>query len=124
MSAQLDVVTAGTDMHSGMKGGAVANPNTVLAGLLAGMRDPVTHRITVEGFYEVGITIVVYFFITLFYALTSTLVIFDELGAAVCVCRVVATEQVLGRGAGSPLFVQACGERAKGMTPLYRAYLR
>ncbi len=57
MSAQLDVDTAGTDMHSGMKGGAVANPNVVLADLLAGMRDPATHRITVDGFYEVGISV-------------------------------------------------------------------
>lgn len=53
MGAQLEVVTAGTDMHSGMKGGAVANPNAVLAALLAGMHDPATHAITVQGFYDV-----------------------------------------------------------------------
>ncbi|KAG2423927.1 hypothetical protein HYH02_015266 [Chlamydomonas schloesseri] len=52
VGAQLEVVTSGTDMHSGMKGGAVANPNSVLAALLAGMHDPVTHAITVEGFYD------------------------------------------------------------------------
>ncbi|PNW86247.1 hypothetical protein CHLRE_02g078650v5 [Chlamydomonas reinhardtii] len=52
VGAQLEVVTAGTDMHSGMKGGAVANPNAVLAALLAGMHDPATHAITVQGFYD------------------------------------------------------------------------
>ncbi|GIL53251.1 hypothetical protein Vafri_8907 [Volvox africanus] len=52
VSLQLDVVTADTDMHSGMKGGSSANSNHVLAALLAGMRDPRTQAVTVEGFYD------------------------------------------------------------------------
>ncbi|GIL88968.1 hypothetical protein Vretifemale_16870, partial [Volvox reticuliferus] len=52
VSLQVDVVTAGTDMHSGMKGGSSANPNHVLAVLLAGMRDPGTQAVTVNGFYD------------------------------------------------------------------------
>ncbi len=55
VGAQLEVVTAGTDMHSGMKGGAVANANAVLTALLAGMHDSATHAITVEGFYDVSV---------------------------------------------------------------------
>ncbi|KAJ9511087.1 hypothetical protein QJQ45_013162 [Haematococcus lacustris] len=49
---EVEVVTAATDMHSGMKGGSVANPNSVLAGLLAGLHDTHTARVAVEGFYE------------------------------------------------------------------------
>lgn len=54
VSLQLDVTTAGTDMHSGMKGGSVPNANAVLTALLAGMRDPVSQAVTVEGFYDVS----------------------------------------------------------------------
>ena len=53
MSLQVDVVTAGTDMHSGMKGGSVANPNRVLAAMLAALHDPATNAVSVPGFYEV-----------------------------------------------------------------------
>lgn len=38
----------------GMKGGSVANPNRVLAALLAGLHDPHSSRVLVQGFYEVG----------------------------------------------------------------------
>ncbi|KAL6753947.1 hypothetical protein V8C86DRAFT_407171 [Haematococcus lacustris] len=49
---EVEVVTAATDMHSGMKGGSVANPNSVLARLLAGLHHTHTARVAVEGFYE------------------------------------------------------------------------
>ncbi|GLC33660.1 hypothetical protein PLESTB_000101000 [Pleodorina starrii] len=52
VSLQVDVTTAGTDMHSGMKGGSSPNPNHVLTALLAGLRHPVSHEIAVEGFYD------------------------------------------------------------------------
>ena len=55
MGLEVKVSTALTDMHSGMKGGSVANPNTVLAHLLAGLHHPGTARVMVPGFYEVGV---------------------------------------------------------------------
>lgn len=42
----------GADLHSGRFGGAVANPITALAQILAGLHDPVTHRVTVPHFYD------------------------------------------------------------------------
>ena len=40
------------DLHSGSFGGVVDNPAIVLARLIAGLKDPVTGRILVEGFYD------------------------------------------------------------------------
>lgn len=48
---QIDVHGAKTDLHSGMYGGAVANPIHVLTFILASMRSP-EGRILVEGFYD------------------------------------------------------------------------
>ena len=42
----------GADLHSGRFGGAVANPITALAEILAGLHDPATHRVTVPHFYD------------------------------------------------------------------------
>ncbi len=48
---QINVRGANTDLHSGMFGGAVANPINVLAGLIAGMKDE-NNKITLPGFYD------------------------------------------------------------------------
>ncbi|KAG2482711.1 hypothetical protein HYH03_018368 [Edaphochlamys debaryana] len=48
---QVHVETAGTDMHSGMKGGSVPNANHVLAALVAGLRNA-NGGVAVEGFYD------------------------------------------------------------------------
>jgi acetylornithine deacetylase/succinyl-diaminopimelate desuccinylase-like protein len=48
---QVDLRGAGTDLHSGTYGGAVANPIHALAALLAGMHDARGH-VTVQGFYD------------------------------------------------------------------------
>lgn len=53
---QLDVTSAGTDMHSGMKGGSVPNAARVVAALVAKLHDDKTHKVLVPGFYEVGLT--------------------------------------------------------------------
>ncbi len=50
-AVQIDVRGARTDLHSGVYGGAVANPLHVLVGLLASLRDG-EGRVTVEGFYD------------------------------------------------------------------------
>jgi acetylornithine deacetylase/succinyl-diaminopimelate desuccinylase-like protein len=42
----------GRDLHSGAFGGTVANPAEELARMLSGLRDPVTRRVTVPGFYD------------------------------------------------------------------------
>jgi acetylornithine deacetylase/succinyl-diaminopimelate desuccinylase-like protein len=39
------------DLHSGLYGGGVANPNNILAEMIASLRDA-DNRITVEGFYD------------------------------------------------------------------------
>lgn len=48
---QISVKGADTDLHSGMFGGAVANPINVLCQLIAGMKDA-ENRITLPGFYH------------------------------------------------------------------------
>jgi len=48
---EVEVTGPSLDLHSGMFGGAVANPVDELARMLAGLHDPVTHRVTVPGFY-------------------------------------------------------------------------
>lgn len=48
---QIDVYGANSDLHSGMYGGAVANPLHVMAQLLASMRSE-DGKILIEGFYD------------------------------------------------------------------------
>jgi acetylornithine deacetylase/succinyl-diaminopimelate desuccinylase-like protein len=48
---QIDVHGPDVDLHSGSFGGAVPNPLTVLAGLLAGLHDE-HGRVTLPGFYD------------------------------------------------------------------------
>jgi len=43
---------AATDLHSGQYGGAIDNPANALARLIAGLKDPETGRILVDGFYD------------------------------------------------------------------------
>ena len=52
--AAIEITVQGprTDLHSGRFGGAVANPITALAEILAGLHDPATHRVTVPHFYD------------------------------------------------------------------------
>jgi acetylornithine deacetylase/succinyl-diaminopimelate desuccinylase-like protein len=40
------------DLHSGQFGGAVKNPAQALAEIIAGLRDPRTERVLVDGFYD------------------------------------------------------------------------
>ena len=49
---EITVRGPGADLHSGRFGGAVANPITALAEILAGLHDPATHRVTVPHFYD------------------------------------------------------------------------
>src|SRR5258705_7014001 len=48
---QLEVTGANRDLHSGTYGGAVANPITILAKMIAGCHDKKNH-ITIPGFYD------------------------------------------------------------------------
>ena len=48
---QIDLRGTKSDLHSGSFGGAVANPNFVLAQLLAGMKDK-NGKVTIPGFYK------------------------------------------------------------------------
>lgn len=48
----VSVRTAGKDLHSGVYGGAVANPIQVLAELLVACKDPTTGRVRIPGFYD------------------------------------------------------------------------
>ena len=48
---EITIVAADRDLHSGMYGGAAANPNTVLARVIAGLHDE-TGRVTLDGFYD------------------------------------------------------------------------
>ncbi|HEX3607158.1 MAG TPA: dipeptidase [Candidatus Dormibacteraeota bacterium] len=51
-NVEVEVSGPSLDLHSGNFGGAVANPLEVLARILASLKDPVTGRITVPGFYD------------------------------------------------------------------------
>jgi len=48
---EIEVTGANRDLHSGVYGGAVANPITILAKMIAGLHDENNH-ITVPGFYD------------------------------------------------------------------------
>ncbi len=48
---EVEVVGPNRDLHSGVYGGAVANPATILAKMIAGMHDENNH-ITIPGFYD------------------------------------------------------------------------
>jgi acetylornithine deacetylase/succinyl-diaminopimelate desuccinylase-like protein len=48
---QVEVTGANRDLHSGTYGGAVANPITILAKMIAGVHDKKNH-ITIPGFYD------------------------------------------------------------------------
>jgi acetylornithine deacetylase/succinyl-diaminopimelate desuccinylase-like protein len=48
---QVEVTGANRDLHSGVYGGAVANPINALAGIIAGLKDE-HGRITIPGFYD------------------------------------------------------------------------
>ncbi|WP_377298564.1 dipeptidase [Rhizobium sp. SGZ-381] len=48
---ELTVTAADRDLHSGLFGGAAANPIHILAEVLAGLRDE-TGRVTLDGFYD------------------------------------------------------------------------
>jgi acetylornithine deacetylase/succinyl-diaminopimelate desuccinylase-like protein len=48
---ELTVTAADRDLHSGLFGGAAANPIHILASVLAGLRDE-TGRVTLDGFYD------------------------------------------------------------------------
>jgi acetylornithine deacetylase/succinyl-diaminopimelate desuccinylase-like protein len=48
---EVEVTAANRDLHSGVYGGAVANPITVLAGMIAGCHDADNH-VTIPGFYD------------------------------------------------------------------------
>jgi acetylornithine deacetylase/succinyl-diaminopimelate desuccinylase-like protein len=48
---EITITAADRDLHSGMFGGAAANPLHILASILAGLHDE-TGRVTLDGFYE------------------------------------------------------------------------
>ena len=50
---EVEVTGPNRDLHSGVYGGAVANPATILAKLIASLHDENNH-ITIPGFYDVG----------------------------------------------------------------------
>ncbi|MGN7294416.1 M20/M25/M40 family metallo-hydrolase [Rhizobium sp. SAFR-030] len=48
---EITITAADRDLHSGLFGGAAANPIHILASILAGLRDE-TGRVTLDGFYD------------------------------------------------------------------------
>jgi acetylornithine deacetylase/succinyl-diaminopimelate desuccinylase-like protein len=48
---EITVIAADRDLHSGLFGGAAANPIHILTGILAGLHDD-TGRVTLDGFYD------------------------------------------------------------------------
>src|SRR5690606_7635887 len=48
---EVEVTGPNRDLHSGVYGGAVANPATILAKMIASLHDDNTH-ITIPGFYD------------------------------------------------------------------------
>jgi acetylornithine deacetylase/succinyl-diaminopimelate desuccinylase-like protein len=48
---EVEVIGAKRDLHSGMFGGAVANPINILCGMIASLKDS-DNRITIPGFYD------------------------------------------------------------------------
>lgn len=52
MAVEIEVVSASTDVHSGLAGGAVQNPARALAQLLATMWHPGNNSVAVPGFYD------------------------------------------------------------------------
>ena len=52
VAIEIEVVTAVTDVHSGLAGGAVQNPARALAQLLATMWHPGNNSIAVAGWYD------------------------------------------------------------------------
>eukprot|EP00798_Chlamydomonas_sp_ICE-L_P015495 gene15494-21579_t len=55
VAVEIKVLTSGLELHSGLVGGSVANPNHVLAEVISKMHDPKTAKVLVPGFYD-GIT--------------------------------------------------------------------
>ena len=52
VALEVEVEGPALDLHSGEFGGAVLNPLEALARILASLRDPLTGRVTVPGFYD------------------------------------------------------------------------
>ena len=48
---EIEVTGANRDLHSGVYGGAVANPITILAQMIASLHDENNH-VTIPGFYD------------------------------------------------------------------------
>ena len=48
----IEVTGANHDLHSGIYGGAVANPINILCSMIAGLHDAKTGQITIPGFYD------------------------------------------------------------------------
>ena len=48
---EVEVTGPAMDLHSGLYGGAVANPANILSGMIASLHDE-NHRITIPGFYD------------------------------------------------------------------------
>lgn len=52
LALEVNVRVADSDMHSGTYGGGVMNPVIALSYLIAGLRDEITGKVLVEGFYD------------------------------------------------------------------------
>ena len=49
---QIDVKGAKSDLHSGVYGGSLLNPNVALSRVVASLHDPITSKIAIKGFYD------------------------------------------------------------------------